>query len=220
MAAEITSLAVVRRQHFGKQTKSRRRQGLIPANLVSPGKPSAALEVSANTLKKVLDQVGYTQPVELVIEKKTKAVALVTEVQFQPASPGYVHVVFSEIKKGKTVTVDIPLLIEGGDHIPGGMVVDSSDSILVTADAFKLPEVITIDVGHLEDETMAVRVVDLNLPDGVTTAEDPQKPLARLVKSRASVAQEEEAEASTDEDLLTDADAESGDSEDDSGQAK
>ena len=190
------SLAVQSRQRLGRFVRASRREGLVPANIVSKGQPSRAVEAIEGNLMKVLHQVGYTQPIEIEIDQKDKLMVLVTDVQFLPTRRTCQHVVFQEVHRGEKMTVNVPITLEGdsGPPISGWLMIQAIYELEVTAGALSLPEQIVVDVSQLTVDNQAVRVKDLNLPDGVETTVDPETPVARLEKSRAAVSEDEESE--------------------------
>ena len=187
-------LSVQSRQRLGKSVRAGRRAGLVPANIVSRGQPSRAVEVAERQLAKVLDQVGYTQPVELEIDQRDKLTALVTDIQFQPTRRVCQHVVFQEVHRGEKMTVNVPIVLEGESPgvLSGWLLLQTTYSLEVTAGALSLPEQITVDVAELTVDNPVIRVDSLKLPDGVETTIEPETPVIRLEKSRAAVSQEEE----------------------------
>ena len=96
---KAVELAVEIRQAAGKKNKALRRAGQVPANIVSHGKESVAIQTEYNHLLKVLQKVGYTQPV-LIKAGDSDHTVLVTEVKFVPAKNTVEHVTFQEVKKG------------------------------------------------------------------------------------------------------------------------
>ena len=188
------SLAVQSRQNLGKSVKASRRQGLVPANIVSKGQPSRAIEAPERSLMKVLNQVGYTQPVEIEVDQKDKLMVLVTDVQFLPTKRVCQHVVFQEVHRGEKVTVNVPVTLEGDSPgvTAGWLLIQAIYELEVTAGALSLPEQIVVDAGRLTEDEMVIRVKDLDLPEGVETDVDPETPVARLEKSRAAVSKDDE----------------------------
>lgn len=192
----VASLSVQTRQRLGKAFRAGRRDGLVAANIVSKGQPSRAIEVAEKQLTRVLQQVGYTQPVELEVDQKDRLTALVTDVQFKPTRRICQHVVFQEVHRGEKMTVNVPVVLEGESPgvLSGWLLLQTTYSLEVTAGALSLPEQISVDVSQLTVDDPVIRVDSLKLPDGVETAVEPETPVVRLEKSRAAVSQEDEAE--------------------------
>lgn len=185
----------------------------MPANIVSKGQDSRAVEAPERNLMKVLDQVGYTQPVEIEIDHKDKLMVLVTNVQFLPTKRVCQHVVFQEVRRGEKVTVNVPVTLEGDSPGATGdwLLIQAVYELEVTAGALSLPEQIAVDVSQLTEDNPAIRVKDLDLPDGVETEVDPETPVARLEKSRAAVSKDDEPD---EDEAGEDSDEEGGEADD------
>ena len=188
-------IQVNERQVFGRQVKARRRGGLIPANIVVKGEASLAIEIPANQLLKVLQQVGYTQPLELEVGPR-KITTLISEVSYAPTADMPQHVVFTAVKRGEIVSAAVPLVLVGkapGEQ-KGLLVLQMLDSLEVTSPALQIPEQLEVDISQLEESGDALRVADLKLPEGIDTELDEQTPIVRLEVSRSQVAAEAEGE--------------------------
>lgn len=196
----VASLSVQTRQRLGKAVRAGRQAGLVPANIVSKGQPSRAIEVAEKQLVRVLQQVGYTQPVELEVDQKDKLTVLVTDIQFKPTRRVCQHVVFQEVHRGEKVTVNVPVVLEGESPgvLAGWLLLQTTYSLEVTAGALSLPEQIAVDVSGLTADDPVIRLDSLKLPDGVETSVEPETPIVRLEKSRAAVSLEDEASRAED----------------------
>ena len=191
MSDKLLQLQANFRHVFGKKNKARRREGYIPANIVSSGKSSVAIEIIQADLIKSLNQVGYTQALELIVEDKKKTV-LVTDVSFKPLTETPQHVVFFEVSKGVNVHALVPIELTGespGER-KGLMVLQMLNEVEVTAPALNIPDSLPVDMSSLVEDGDVIRIDHLSLPEAVQIQLDPQTPLARLEKSRAQVSQE------------------------------
>lgn len=188
------NLAVKSREVFGNRLAKLRQQGQLPANIVKKGQTSQAIEISGQLFTKVMDQVGYTQPIELTIDKDQKTIVLIDSVQRHPVSQDVLHVVFVAVKAGETVSAQVPLELVGdspGVQV-GLMLLQSTYNIEVQAKALKIPESIPVDISDLKEAGQVLRVQSLQLPDEVTTIVDPETVIARLEMSRSQVSAEQE----------------------------
>ena len=212
MSNTLIQVEAAQRDVLGRQVRARRRSGLIPANIVSKGKPSRPIEIPLPQLVKALSQVGYTQALELVVGKD-KTTVLVAEVTFAPAQDTPQHVVFSEVKQGERVSVSVPLVLSG--EAPGekrGLIIlQTTHQLEVTAPALRVPEQLEVDISGLEEAGDAVRIGDLQLPDEAETLIDEQTPIVKLERSRSQISQESVEETGELEDG-EEADAEEGES--------
>ena len=201
MSNTLIQIEAEARDVLGKQVGARRRAGLIPANIVSRGKPSRPIEIPLPQLVKALGRVGYTQALELAVGKD-KITALVTEVTFAPAQDTPQHVVFSEVKQGERASVSVPLALVGESpgEKRGLIILQTMHQLEVTAPALRVPEQLDVDVSGLAETGDAVRVGDLRLPDEVETETDGQVPIVKLERSRSQISQEAADETGADAD--------------------
>ena len=198
MSDKLLQIEAQKRQVLGKKVKALRAAGLTPANIIFKGQPSLAIELPSAQLSKALEQIGYTQPVEITVGPD-KTTALVIDVSFAPTGDTPEHVVFAEVKKGEQVHASVPLVLVG--EAPGTqkglMVLQMLDHLDVTSPALKIPEQFAIDISGLEEDGDVVRVAEIELPDELETEVDLQTPVVKLEVSRSQVsqAQQEDAEA-------------------------
>ena len=202
--AQTPTLAVQSRDQFGKSWRAQSRtKNLVPANIVAKGKPSLALAVSYNNLDKILRQVGYTQPVNLVIDEADSRVVLVTKIDFWPTKNLYQHIVFQEVSRHQQVTAQVPLVVTGeaiGVSQSGLLLIQMLDHLEITAGALNLPEKIEVEVTDLSQDGQVVRVGQLKLPPAVSCGLDPRTPVVRLEQSRAAISQDQTPDQAADSD--------------------
>ena len=196
MSDSLIQIVASKRSVLGKKVSQRRQAGFVPGNIIIKGRPSVAIEIPQIQLVKVLEQVGYTQALELVVEKD-KTTVLVTGVSFAPTQHKIPqHVVFSEVKKGERVHASIPLILVG--EAPGVqkglLVLQILHHIEVISPALKIPEQIEIDISGLIEDGDAVRLADVQLADEIELEVDPQTPIVKLEMSRSQTSQESEEE--------------------------
>ncbi|MCA9349143.1 50S ribosomal protein L25 [Candidatus Saccharibacteria bacterium] len=193
---KAVELAVEIRQAAGKKNKALRRAGLVPANIVSHGKESVAIQTEYNHLLKVLQKVGYTQPV-LIKAGDSDHTVLVTEVKFVPAKNTVEHVTFQEVKKGEKVHANVPLVLVGDAPAAskGLLVLQILDTLEVEAGALSIPEHLDVDISGLTEDGDSVHTKDIVLPEGVVLMADPEASIVKVETPRVVEETEEEAPA-------------------------
>lgn len=193
----VTQLDADVRLKMGRQVKSLRREGFVPANIVCHGKESRAIQIEYNPLEKVLNSVGYTQPVELMVDKE-KTIVLVTQVDIVPAKNTLSHVTFQEVRKGEKVTAEVPLRLVGEAPASqlGLMIIQTLDSVEVQAGALSIPEHFDVDISGLKEENDTVHISSLTVPEGVEILTEQE---AGVVHAEAPRAVEEEPEPELEE---------------------
>ena len=164
-------IAAEPRSEFGKGPARRTRSaGRVPAvlyghhseprHLTLPGHEVLMALRTANVLIRLEGLPGGAQ------------LALPKAVQRDPIK-GYVeHVDLLLVRQGEKVTVDVPVNLVG-DIAPGGLLDQQLVQISVEAEATNIPPGIEINLEGMEVGA-AVHASDLQLPAGVTLADEPE----------------------------------------------
>ena len=160
--------------------------GVDPIHITLPGHETLLALRAANALLSI-DLDGNAQ------------LALPKQVQRDPLRHTIEHVDLVLVRQGEKVTVDIPLNVEGEAASETLTVVDQN-SISVEADATRIPQEITVSIEGLAAGTQ-ILASDLQLPEGVTLAVDPESLVVNI--TAAQTAEQAEAE-------LAEAEAEAG----------
>ncbi|MEM6998019.1 MAG: 50S ribosomal protein L25 [Patescibacteria group bacterium] len=208
----LYQLVAAPRDALGRKVNALRRDGAVPANIVCKGKDSRSIQVDYLTLEKALNEVGYTQPVELELGSD-KVTVLVTDITLVPAKNTLQHVTFQEVRKGEKVKADVPLVLTG--DAPGAaqglIVLQILDTVEVEAGALSIPESLEVDVTSLTEDGDTVRISALTVPDGVEIQDDLESTIVRIEAPRVVEEEPEEVEG---EEAEEGAEGEGGSSED------
>lgn len=143
--------------------------GGIPAVLYGQGQDSLALAVNERALSHALaTEAGMNVLLDLQVDGASE-LAMPKAVHRDPVKGHIIHVDFLRINRLQTITVDIPLHIEGtsaGVKL-GGMLDIHLHSVHIETLPSNVPEALIVDVTDLNvGDTL--RVQDLPVPDGVT----------------------------------------------------
>ncbi|CRH94285.1 50S ribosomal protein L25 [Chlamydia trachomatis] len=122
-----------------------------------------------------------------------KQLALVKDIQVNPLSRTIEHIDLLRVKADQKVEVEVPLEVKN-EPKDGAIATLEIMHLLVETPATDIPEMIEIDVDGLEDGTV-LRVADLKLPEGVTTAVDPEENVVIVAIPKAEELPEAEAGA-------------------------
>jgi len=153
-------------------SKKLRESGRIPAVIYGRQNQPQNLEVDQKSLENLIHHsASENLLVDLTVDKDTKAkrLALVKEVQHYALSGKVLHVDFHEISETEKVTVLVPVESVGeavGVKTGGGVLEHVLHKIKVRALPKDLPEVINVDVSHLEIGK-AIHIGDIKPPAGV-----------------------------------------------------
>jgi large subunit ribosomal protein L25 len=158
----------VRRSGVKKLRHSRR----IPAVIYGRQQAPQNLEVDAKDMEDLVHHsVSENVLVDLAVkdDKRPKRLALVQDVQHHALSGAMLHVDFHEVAENEKVKIMVPVETTGeatGVKNGGGVLEHVLFKIQVRALPKDLPEVITLDVTHLEIG-QAIHIGDIKPPEGV-----------------------------------------------------
>ena len=196
---EILLTANTMRELGSSSSRRVRKDGVVPGVLYGLNEESVTLSVAWPDLRRALTtDSGINAIIQLEIDGK-KQMTIVKDIQRHPVKRDVLHVDFLRIDPNKNVTVDIPLLMIGEARevsAADGMVDQNMFSLTVSAPPDRIPTEIQVDISALTVGD-AIRVGDLNLPEGVISEGDPEDPIAVGMITRStleSIAADEAAE--------------------------
>jgi large subunit ribosomal protein L25 len=184
-----------KRETTGKATRRLRREGRLPA-VVYGQRAVTSLEMDTHDFERVFARSGKTQLIDLVVGSGRPSKVLVKEVQVSPRYNTLLHVDFHQVSLRERLQVDVPVSVTGeAEPVRGGEadVLQVLHSIRVECVPTKIPEVVEVDISGLAGVDAAVRLSDLQLPEGVSFVGDPDDVIVKLAARR--VAAEVEAPA-------------------------
>ncbi|MBN1326124.1 50S ribosomal protein L25 [Candidatus Falkowbacteria bacterium] len=168
------------REKVGKQTKTLRKGGQIPAVLYGHGIKNKNLTVDAKEFEKLFSQVSYSHLLDLITGEAKPVKVLIHDVQKDPVKDKVIHVDFYQIKEGEKITTEIPLVF-----INDAPAVKELGAILVTnyhnIEIKCLPEIlekigkVEIDLSSLKNFSDSIHIKDLKLPKELEVLESPDE---------------------------------------------
>jgi len=202
--AEILLTANTTREIGSSSSRRVRKDGIVPGVLYGLNEESVSLSVAWPDLRRALTtDSGVNAIIQLEIDGK-KQMTIVKDIQRHPVKRDVLHVDFLRIDPNKNVIVDIPLVMIGEARevsAADGMVDQNMFSLSVSSPPDRIPTEIEVDISALTVGD-AIRVGDLNLPEGVTSEGDPEDPIAVGMITRStleSIAADEAAELAAEE---------------------
>lgn len=164
-----------------KDAKELRRQGLIPC-VIYGGKEQIHFAAPEAAFKPLV----YTpdaHTVKLDVGGR-QFDAIMQEVQFHKITDKLLHVDFLEILPGKSITMNLPIKVEGNSAgvKAGGKLVKKLRTLKVRGNAEKMPDFITIDITPLEIG-QSIRVGDVSL-EGLTLLDSPNLTIVNIKTTR------------------------------------
>jgi large subunit ribosomal protein L25 len=172
--AKQVKLSATRRTGTGRSAVRKiKAQGAVPAIIYGGKNKAEALQVSKRDISLMLSHAsGENILVELEIEgEKAGRLALVQEVQHAPLGGDILHIDFHAVSMDEMIEADVPLESTGmaeGVKTFGGLLEQNLRSLEIECLPRDLPDVITVDVSHLNIGD-SIHVRELPLPHGVTT---------------------------------------------------
>lgn len=193
---ERMELKTQSRTVLGKQVKQLRAEGWIPAVLYGPDTPSRPIQVEDRSLLKALQVAGSTMLLDLYVDDKKKAIAvLAREVQFDVLTGRPQHVDFFQVRLTQKVRTSPRLELLGESPLVksgGAVMVQILDQVEVECLPTDLIGSIPVDLSVLEDLGDSIVVGDLPVPPGVTILADPHDIVISVVPPRMARVEEEE----------------------------
>jgi len=205
--AKTVPLQVSTRAGTGRAAvKALRRAGNVPGVLYGKSKDKAVrsrpIEIDAkklntvlhsSTSENVLVDVEITDPSGAKVDQH---LALLLDVQHHPLEDYIIHIDLHEIDQDEILHAEVPVTSVGepvGVKNGGGLLETMLRTIRVACLPKNLPELITVDVSHLEIGH-SVHVRELTLPEGVTASNPPELPVFSVFAPKEEVVETPTAE--------------------------
>ena len=198
--SKAVSLQVSQRASVGRTAlKSVRKAGRVPGVLYGKAKDksvrSRPIEIDAKKLAAIL-QSSTSENVLVDVEltdaggkKVDQHLALLQDVQHHPIKDYIIHIDLHEIAQDEILHAEVPVTSVGepvGVKTGGGLLETMLRTIRVACLPRNLPDLITVEVGHLEIGH-SVHVRELKLPEGVTTTNPPELPVFSVFAPKEEV---------------------------------
>jgi len=186
--AEITLLADTGRPTGSRASGRLRAEGKVPGVVYGLGENPLAVAVVWRDLRHALTgEAGTNALIDLRIDGATGDLVIVKEMQRHPVRRDILHVDFLRVSRDVAISVEVPVVLHGEATevlSNDGQVDHLLYNLLIAAKPSDIPNEIAVDISGLVIGE-AIRVGDLQLPEGVTTDVDPEEAVVT-----ASVAQE------------------------------
>ena len=204
--AKTVSLQVAQRAGIGRTAlKAVRKSGRVPGVLYGKAKGEARsrpIEIDARKLASML-QSSTSENVLVDVEltdpsgkKVDQHLALLVDVQHHPIKDYVIHIDLHEIAQDEILHAEVPVSSIGepaGVKTGGGLLETMLRTIRVACLPRNLPDMITVDVSHLEIGH-SVHVREIKLPEGVTTTNPPELPVFSVFAPKEEVVETPAAE--------------------------
>lgn len=197
MSNDTISVELQERTIVRKGLQGLRASGLIPAVIHDHGNPSIHVMGDFVLLSKIYSAAGKHHPVQVTVGKQ-QHLALIKDVDFEPAKHRMRHIVFQAIKQNEETEAEIPIAFKDVE-IPAErvslLVLKQLDRVQVKALPKDLPDELVVDPSKLAEVGDHVTVADLEVPEGVTVLTDPTSQIAIVEMPKDQAAEADAAAA-------------------------
>lgn len=203
MTNQDITVELEKRETIGKGLAGIRAGGRVPAVIHDHGKPSIHVQGELSQLLKVYSAAGKHHPVQLKVGGK-QHLALIKDVDFDPAKHRMRHIVFQAVKQNEAVEAEIPVVFMEDTEIPAEkvslLVLKQLDHVQVKALPKDLPDELIVDPSVLAVAGDSITVADLKVPATVTVLTPEDTTIATVEVPKDQIAEADAAAASLAED--------------------
>jgi large subunit ribosomal protein L25 len=191
MPDDVILVAEPRSERGSRPAGRLRRAGRVPAVVYGRGGDTVTVTVPARELTHILAH-GVNTLITLKLDGADQ-LALARQVQRHPTRGELVHVDFVRVSTDVAIAAEVAvhLLGEAAGVRDGGLLDQSVFTLTVEAKPQDIPGQVEVDISALNIGDQ-LRVADLPLPAGVTTAVDPETLVAQVVAPRGAALEGEE----------------------------
>jgi len=198
---EIQSVKAATREDGGKKAARKlRAAGSLPGVLYGGGKEAVSLTIDRHDFENIIhhSRGGEHAILRLEVEDKPElsTPVLLKEIQHHPLRGDYLHADFLRIRLDEQITTMVAIRVEGQAPgvTEGGILDHQMREVEIECRAMDVPDEFVVDVSelHIGD---SIHLTDVELPDGVTLVDDPERSVVAVLAPRiVKEAAEEEAE--------------------------
>jgi large subunit ribosomal protein L25 len=192
-----------KRLEKGKKVKHLRNQNLLPGVIFGKGMESEDITIGYTDFRKVFEEVGETNLIDLNIESENYKV-LVRDFQTDPLSDKFTHVSFYKPNLTEKVEVNVPVEVVGEEE---NALVKSGEAVVLTllqeipisALPTELKDSFIVDVSNLAEIGEGITVGQLDYDKEKVEIMDIEEEELVVKLDHAQMAEEEETEVSEEE---------------------
>jgi len=195
--SDTLNIEVNPRPETGKNANRRARAaGKIPAVVYGGGRESVAIEVDRKTLLDTMKGHSGETPIFLLKLGDKERHAMIRNMEVDPISRQVIHIDFQRVLMDQKVRVAVPVELVGtayGVKTEGGLLDFVTREIHIECLPGDIPKHLEVDVTEVH-VGQHVEAKDVQLPQGVTLLDEPDKVIASLTHGRLETADEAAAE--------------------------
>ncbi len=206
--SELT-ITVQNRETTGKsKNRQLRAQGNVPAVVYGDGLSPSNIQVATRDIEKLLREAGDNAVFLLELEgTDQRRHAMIKDYDLDLISGAFLHIDFQRVNMEQVIRIQVPVELVGepiGVRMEGGMVDFINREVEVECLPANIPSTLRADIEELHIG-QHVEAKDLELGEGVSLVDDPERVIASI--SQAQMAEEvvEEEEEGLEEGIETEA---------------
>lgn len=166
------------RDRIGKQVRSLRAQGLMPAVMYGNNQKPVNLTIGQGDFLHVYQKAGKTSLIDLAILDQNPVKVLIHDLQFHPISDQIIHADFYQVKLTEKIHTAVPVQLVGEapavKQLQGTMIVNKNE-LDVEAYPQDLVPALEVDISSLKIFDDVIHVKDLIVPKGIEILTDPDE---------------------------------------------
>ena len=169
---------------FGKNVRTLRRGGLIPAELYGHGKENVHLSVPAKDFARVFKTAGESTLVDLAYDSKRTPV-LIHDLARDPKSGDVIAIDFYQVRLDEKITVKIPIQFEGeapAVKSAAGVLIKAVHELEIEALPANMPAHLIVDLSTLTSIGATVHVHEIKIPAGAKVLTDSETVVAAITE--------------------------------------
>lgn len=189
---ETWTLTAEIREESGKGAARRlRAKGQIPAILYGAEAEPVSLSLTPKDLLRALETERGKNTVLTIQAGGQSHLAMIKDIAVHPVTYAPLHADFLRVAEDRPVDADVPFRVKGraAGVVKGGALTVTVRTLRVRCNPGLIPSFIEVDVTPL-DINDTFRVQDLQLPEGVSVLDTPQRTLVSVMSERKAAAEE------------------------------
>ena len=199
MANDRPTLEAEERPEQGsRNTRRLRRTGYVPGIVYGGDGDCVPFKVGARDLRAAL--VAGSAVIDLKVGGGGVRPVIVKDQQIHPVRSEVMHLDLLEVNLREKISAPVRVELTGADEAPGvvegGIISQETNELNIEALPTDIPEVITVDVSHLE-AAGTLHLSELTAPEGVEFLDDPEETIIATVTVPTEVPEEPEIEEET-----------------------
>ena len=180
---KITLKAEVR-EVLGKQVRSLRKDGILPANIFGKGFESKAIKVDAHQFLLTFRKAGETSVIYVEVDGTTIP-TLISDIQIHPLTRKILHADLRKVDLKKKVEANVPIVFVGESEAvkqKNGVLITQKDQITIEALPTNIPHQIEIDIAALKEIGDEILVSSIAKSSTFEIVDDPELVIVSVTK--------------------------------------